>query len=29
VAKHFGVAKSAVDIDSGGGSRFKRVRIET
>ncbi len=29
VAKHFGVAKSAVDIHSGGGSRFKRVKVET
>lgn len=29
VAKHFGCAKSAVSIHSGGGSRFKRVRVET
>ena len=29
VARHFGCAKSAVTIQSGGGSRFKRVRVET
>ena len=29
VARHFGCAKSAVSIHSGGGSRFKRVRVET
>lgn len=29
VARHFGCAKSAVSIPSGGGSRFKRVRVET
>jgi len=28
VAQQFGCAKSAVSIHSGGGSRFKRVRIE-
>ena len=29
VAKRFGCAKSAVSIHSGGGSRFKRVKVET
>jgi hypothetical protein len=28
VARHFGCAKSAVSIHSGGGSRFKRVKVE-
>ena len=28
VARHFGCAKSAVSIHSGGGSRLKRVRVE-
>jgi uncharacterized protein YggU (UPF0235/DUF167 family) len=28
VARHFGCAKSAVAIHSGGGSRFKRVKVE-
>lgn len=29
VAEHFGCAKSSVSIHSGGGSRFKRVKVET
>ena len=28
VARHFAVPKSAVSIHSGGGSRFKRVKVE-
>ena len=28
VARHFGCAKSAVSIHSGGGSPFKRVKSE-